>query len=279
MERRYAMKYDGHVHTPYCPHGSSDSFVQYIERALQLGLKEISFTEHAPLPEGFVDTTPTTDSAMHIDDLQPYFEDIQIVKERYKSQIKINVGLEIDFIEGFEEEIKIFLTKYGPFLDDSLLSVHFLKTGNDWICLDYSHELFGELTAKLGSVDEVYKCYYNTVEKAINSDLGEYKPKRIGHLTLVQKFQKKYPPSLHLDERVFALLDIIKQKGLALDYNGAGVMKDFCLEPYPSHRFVTYAQKIGIPLVYGSDAHQAKDLGQGFHQLLPVALSAPSSLK
>jgi len=37
---------DGHVHSPYCPHGSKDSFELYIESALKLGLKEITFTEH-----------------------------------------------------------------------------------------------------------------------------------------------------------------------------------------------------------------------------------------
>ena len=28
------MKIDGHVHTPFCPHGSSDLFEQYIEKAI-----------------------------------------------------------------------------------------------------------------------------------------------------------------------------------------------------------------------------------------------------
>ena len=44
------MKRDGHIHTPFCPHGTKDSFEEYIEKALSLGFKEISFTEHAPLP-------------------------------------------------------------------------------------------------------------------------------------------------------------------------------------------------------------------------------------
>ena len=26
------MKCDGHIHSPYCPHGTSDSFKQYIEK-------------------------------------------------------------------------------------------------------------------------------------------------------------------------------------------------------------------------------------------------------
>ena len=45
----------------------------------------------------------------------------------------------------------------------------------------------------LGSVESVYNLYYETLIKAINSDLGKYKPKRIGHLNLVRKYNKKFP--------------------------------------------------------------------------------------
>ena len=45
----------------------------------------------------------------------------------YKGKIKINCGLEIDYIEGFESEIKETLNQIGSKLDDAILSVHFLK--------------------------------------------------------------------------------------------------------------------------------------------------------
>jgi len=100
------MKRDGHVHTPFCPHGTKDRFEDYIEKALTLGMEEISFTEHAPLPKGFMDTTPAKDSAMSWSELSLYFDELERVKKIYKGKIKINSGLEIDFIEGFESEIK-----------------------------------------------------------------------------------------------------------------------------------------------------------------------------
>lgn len=33
---------DGHIHTPYCPHGTDDSFEEYVQKAIQVGLDEIS---------------------------------------------------------------------------------------------------------------------------------------------------------------------------------------------------------------------------------------------
>jgi histidinol-phosphatase (PHP family) len=57
-------KRDGHIHTPYCPHGTKDELKKYIKRAIDLEFDEITFTEHAPLPKGFEDAAPTKDSSM-----------------------------------------------------------------------------------------------------------------------------------------------------------------------------------------------------------------------
>ena len=29
------VKRDGHIHSPYCPHGTKDSFEMYVEKALE----------------------------------------------------------------------------------------------------------------------------------------------------------------------------------------------------------------------------------------------------
>lgn len=44
------IKRDGHIHSPFCPHGSSDTMASYCERAIAHGIETITFTEHAPLP-------------------------------------------------------------------------------------------------------------------------------------------------------------------------------------------------------------------------------------
>lgn len=260
------MKRDGHVHTPFCPHGTKDSLEEYIARALELGIEEISFTEHAPLPEGFVDTTPDKDSAMDIGMLELYFSEIERVKKKYEDKITIHSGLEIDYIEGYEKEIKAFLNEVGPRLDDAILSVHFLKHGSHYHCLDYSPQTFAEMVKEFGSVEAIYHKYYETVRLSIQSDLGPYKPRRIGHLTLVHKFQKRFP--YQGDERtaIIELLELMKEQNLEMDYNGAGTAKPLCREPYPPDWVVHMAKERQIPLIYGSDAHQAKELAQGWEQ-------------
>ncbi|PLR98156.1 histidinol-phosphatase HisJ [Bacillus sp. T33-2] len=254
---------DGHVHTPYCPHGTKDTLEAYVEMAISLGYKTITFAEHAPLPAGFTDAAPTRDSAMDNDMLEEYFADLDRVKRTYTGKIIIYAGLEIDYIEGFEEQTTAFLNRVGPRLDDAILSVHFLQNTGVYDCLDYSPGVFGSMAERYGSTEMVHERYYQTVLKSILADMGPYKPRRIGHMTLACKFQLKYPSSRCFQNEITAILSAISQKGYELDYNGAGTAKPLCREPYPPDWIVKEAVRLGIPLVYGSDAHQAKELGQG----------------
>ncbi|MFC4404470.1 histidinol-phosphatase HisJ [Gracilibacillus xinjiangensis] len=259
---------DYHVHTNYCPHGSNDQINKYIENAISLGLKEISFTEHAPLPKNFDDPTPENDSAMNWNDLANYIEEIQRLKEKYHKKIRINLGFELDYIEGFDSEISHFLDQTGPVIDDAILSVHMLKNpSGQYVCLDYSAEMFAEIIKQFGSVDKVYEQYYRTLNLAIRADLGKYKPQRIGHITLIEKYSKKYLPKNDYTHTIERLLDQISRENLALDINTAGLFKEDCNRIYPDESIIVKAHHKGIALIPGSDSHTASHLARGFNQL------------
>ncbi|MFC7373361.1 histidinol-phosphatase HisJ [Fictibacillus iocasae] len=262
------MRFDGHVHTPFCPHGSSDTLNEYAERALSLGYSGITFTEHAPLPYGFTDPVPESDSAMKREDLPRYFQALKEIKQEFKGRLQIFTGLEVDFIEGFEKETDAFLTDVQDYLDDAILSVHFLQHKGKYWCMDYSEDLFGEMASVFGSVDDIYAAYYKTVKDSVQFRFSSFQPRRIGHITLARKFHKRYPAQRTFAEDILFILEEIKARDYQLDYNGAGTVKPNCQEPYPSDWVVQEAAKRKIPLVYGSDAHTAAGLHQGFSELL-----------
>lgn len=270
-----SKKYDGHVHSPYCPHGSTDSLESYVEEAIKLGFKGMTFTEHAPLPPSFCDPVPDKDSGMSFERLDEYLIAVKKIKDAYQGKIEIKCGLEIDYIEGFEAETAAFLEEVGPKLDDAILSVHFLLHNNQYTCLDFSPDSFEELVQSLGSIEEVHKLYYQTVFKSLRADLGMYKPKRIGHITLVNKFQKKFPIEDTFRDNMIKILDEVERQDLSLDYNAAGTVKPLCKEPYPPSWVIHEVANRKIPLIYGSDAHSYKGIGQGFEQLEPISLSSP----
>lgn len=259
----YLIKHDRHIHTPFCPHGSKDTLAEYVEQALDLGLSVISFTEHAPLPKGFIDTVPDKNSAMSADSLALYLESCLEIKESYSDKIQINIGLEVDYIQGYEKETTAFLNKWGPQLDDSILSVHFLKPhGSDYICLDYGVNTFEELLVQCGSLKNVYQLYYDTLLKSIACQLGAFTPKRIGHISLVRKFQKLFPKNFDDAHFLDQTLKAIAYHNKSLDVNAAGLFKEHCQEVYPPTSWLDRAKKMNIPLIYGSDAHVSKQLGQ-----------------
>lgn len=272
------MKADGHIHTPYCPHGSTDSFEMYAFEAIAQGFTEITFTEHAPLPPSFSDPTPDKDSGMKREDVEHYIRDILSIKEKFKEKLTIHLGFEVDYIEGFEEETTQFLNEYGKYIDDSILSVHFLKKDDNYYCLDFSEAEFGRMVSIFGSVEQIYDTYYNTVYSSIKAELGAYKPRRIGHITLARKFQKLFPCNNRYETQIDNILEAMKEAKLQLDYNGAGAIKEFCQEPYPPDWVIKKAIEKEIPLIYGSDAHAAKGIGQGFQSLYSSKyLARPSS--
>ena len=256
------MKKDGHIHTPYCPHGTLDSFHRYIEKAIKHGFEEITFTEHAPLPAGFLDPTPQKDSGMDLQQLENYISDLEQLKKQYKQDIVISTGLEVDYISNFEEETTKFLDTYGKYLDDAILSVHFLYYQQKYVCIDYSKETFLEFVQLTGEPLSIYKLYYKTVMDSIKSELGKYKPKRIGHITLVHKFQLALSEKINDEQYIREILQELKNSNLQLDLNSAGLAKPYCRESYPPLPFVQEARALGIPIIFGSDAHQVKDLHQ-----------------
>ncbi|PSL43622.1 histidinol-phosphate phosphatase [Salsuginibacillus halophilus] len=267
------IRRDGHVHTPYCPHGSDADWASYVEKAAAFGLKEITFAEHAPLPAGFSDPAPTKDSAMDAHHLENYFNEIKALKKEYKQLITIYTGLEIDYITGFETETKQLLNEIGGLLDDAVLSVHFMPTATSYICIDYDSREFERFVTEAGGIDEAARQYYETVQASITADLGAYQPKRIGHPALITKFQNLIPASQEIEtfylSRVFQTM---AKNRAVLDYNGAGVKKADCGQPYPKAPWAAYAENLGIPIVYGSDAHHPDGLMQGFNELENVQL-------
>jgi histidinol-phosphatase (PHP family) len=271
---------DYHIHTNFCPHGSNDLMEQYIKKALSLNLKEITFTEHAPLPVGFVDPTPNHDSAMSWNDLEEYIQTIYQLKQLYQKKLKINLGFEVDYIEGYEKQTKEFLDQYGEHIDDAILSVHMLQTPNkEYVCIDYSREMFGHIIDTFGSVDSIYEKYYQTIEKAIQCNLGKYKPKRLGHLTLIEKFHLIYPAKNNYNEKMDEILLQIETKNMELDLNSAGLFKEDCREIYPNISIINKAIKRNIPLVPGSDSHASNGLTKGFDQFPnTIPLSKPTYL-
>lgn len=271
LNRHRSRRVDGHVHSELCPHGSGDRSALMVEKAIELHLEKICFTEHAPLPVEFAkdylgDAKALDTAALNVNQVESYLALGLELQREYGHKIDISLGFEVDYLPGYESYTRTFLDQYGPVTGDSILSVHFMEgmAGGFW-CLDYSEEEFQNAFGPwLKTPGELYARYFELLARAVKTDFGPYSPKRIGHLDLIKKYQKHFHFPHDLDETskglVMDILKTLKAQGRELDYNLAGLRKENCQAPYPSAYIQGMAYTVGVPYVLGSDAHSIKDL-------------------
>src|SRR5208283_2848939 len=100
------LYYDYHMHTPLCGHaeGLPD---EYVNQAIKVGLKEIGFADHAPMVH-----KPMPGITMSFDELPKYHAMIEDVQKRFASRISIKIGVELDFLPGYEDKTKLIVEGY-----------------------------------------------------------------------------------------------------------------------------------------------------------------------
>ena len=92
-----------HVHTYRCGHAQDISDAEYIKRAIELGSRCITFTDHAPFPGN-----PFRNRMLY-EQLDEYIATLKELKEIYRPQILVKIGLEIEYLPSFGryyEELK-----------------------------------------------------------------------------------------------------------------------------------------------------------------------------
>src|SRR5471032_2572710 len=93
-----SMRTDYHMHTPLCGHAVGAPR-DYILAAQQAGLAEIGFSDHNPMPTQF------DDWRMAPGQLPQYVEMIKEAQREFP-RMPIRLGLECDFIPGYEGHIR-----------------------------------------------------------------------------------------------------------------------------------------------------------------------------
>lgn len=242
------MHIDYHTHHVRCGHAEG-RLEEYVQRAIELGYDQLGLSDHMPL----IHVDPASyypEMAMPMEELPRYVEECLLLKDRYQGQIDIRVGLEGDYIEGYEEQIERIIAEY-PW-DYVIGSVHFL---GEWDITDYRQTQGWEGKDPL----EVYRQYYDAVQKAAATGFYDI----MGHLDVIKRFG--YGPGKEQADEVIALenaaLSAVAKSGKAMELNASGLSKA-CEEMFPSRRMLEEAIALGIPLTLGSDAHQPGKLGE-----------------
>ena len=113
-------RYLFHVHTFRCGHAEMISDEEYIQKAT-----DIWFTDYAPFPGN------PFGGRMKCEELLEYISTLKGLKKQYQRQIKIHIGLEIEYFSGYDQSGYYKELSSNPDLEILLLGQHMAEDPED----------------------------------------------------------------------------------------------------------------------------------------------------
>lgn len=228
------MNYNYHTHTHRCSHASG-SEEEYIQKAIASGIKFMGFSDHAPFvfPDGF-----ESSYRVPLKDAEKYVSELKILREKYKNDIEIVIGYEMEYYpEYFSSMLNSAIESGAEYL---ILGQHFI--GDE--CTDGMHT-----TAKTDSVTRL-NGYVNAVLEAIKSGVFTY----IAHPDVLNF----YGDESAYNEEMRKICVASREYNIPLEINFLGIRYS---RRYPDERFWKLAGEEKSPVVFGFDAHDVDSAG------------------
>ncbi|MFP4163154.1 MAG: histidinol-phosphatase [Chitinispirillaceae bacterium] len=245
---------DYHVHTSYCGHAEG-SITQYVESAILKGIKSIGFSDH--LGRYYLNRNQRRKNwswGMKDEDVERYFEEISSVREIYKNQINISIGLEIDYIEGAEEKAEKILRSL-PF-DFTLASIHCLPR--------FGWRHIGQITEIHPAL--IYTEYFKAARSALKCGLFQ----SLAHLDFIWRYipipeKKKVNIFSEIEETVNE--SVKSSTALEINSNAYSWSKIHRPQKDPFDFFLDRISECKKEITVGSDAHSPVDVGNHFNEI------------
>ena len=221
-----------HTHTMRCRHARGNE-EEYIRAALQAGMKELGFSDHAPQP---FKGSYYSKMRMYPWQLEEYVQTLQELRQEYAGQIDIHIGLE---------------TEYYPDLFDELLGwardagVEYMILGQHWPGNEegepHVYQPFDEYPFLVRVADQMLEAMYTGMFTYVaHPDL----PRFLGDDRLYRQQMRR-------------IIQGAKRCGLPLEINLHGLR---CGCAYPDERFWEVVAEEDCPVILGADAHDPEEL-------------------
>ena len=253
------MLTDYHVHTPYCGHAHG-KIIQYIDRAVELGIAEIGFADHlGRYYLTHVQRRRFWDWGMNERNISRYIAELLELRDVYRDRISIKIGLEIDYIEGADELLAPFLEHF-PF-DFTLASIHCLPRFG-WTHLSEYRNY---------DLEQVIYEYFRCAKAALRSR----KFSSLAHPDFIWRYLKVTEGTIAAmyEREIRELVQEAAQSGICIEINANGYLWSNGTDaggPDPFIMLLGELRSQQVPVTIGSDAHDPRMVGKAFDDLIPV---------
>lgn len=236
---------DCHVHSEFSA-DSDTPMERQIERAIQSGLKILTFTDHYDLD------FPKLDGQDFLFDIPEYFDKITSMRQRYEGKIQIRYGIEL----GIQPHLGMECHKISELYDwDFIIASTHLIFGLD----PYYKEVFEKYTEK-----ECYEEYFRLTYENMKT-FSEYST--YGHLDYIVRYgpnkNREYSYERYKEWIDKCLMHLIEQ-GKALEVNTSGYRSGLGYANPQADVLVRYRELGGELLTIGSDSHAPEQIAYDF---------------
>jgi len=254
---------DFHLHSKLSLDSKANMSDQ-IEKAIELGLEEICFTEHLDFDERERSLTKnlTLGPRSGFMDETDYERQIAEARQQYSHRIKIGYGVEAGQGNHAPQQAEALI--HAHHYDFVLASIHLMHESGMVISVPWREGL---------SEAETYPVYFDDLVLLSGMDFFDV----IAHCDIIKRFgiekfgpfqAKKYEEQIRI---AFANL-IAKGKGIEINTSG---LRQSCHETMPNLTLLQWYREMGGEiLTLGSDAHAPGSLAYGLKQGYELAREA-----
>lgn len=235
--KNMGIKYNYHTHTYRCKHSQAKD-EEMVLAAIQMGMKEIGFSDHMPWP---LVEHECQRVRMDVTEMEEYIQSIQALKEKYKDQITIYLGFEAEYYENRKDWLP-YVKEHYP-VDYFIFGNHF-----------HDYEEWDNYMGTFSDQKNLCKYYYDDSEKALRSGMYLY----FAHPDL-------YLREAELNEEQMAtarkLCLLCKELDIPMEYNLLGrKIREKKPDYYPRDEFWKIAAEVGVKVIIGGDFHEVDQI-------------------
>ncbi len=249
--------WDYHTHSKLCNHAIG-SLKDYIHSAIDKNLKQIGLSDHHPmifLPK------PFHQYAMPLEELELYFREANALKQIYRENIDVLIGLEVDYFNKAYSKNKTVIKQYEGDLNYLIGSIHVIPL-KEHEALAIDMEEFIPTIKRIG-IDRMFLSYYKAMEELVKTKYFDI----LGHFDLPKKIGLAPEEKDLIWQRILSVIDQIEETEILVEINTSGI-RNAVKEQYPSDDIIKELILREIPLTLGSDAHSPVDIAYGFDETM-----------
>ena len=222
-----------HTHTPRCRHAEGTE-EEYVQAALDSDLQILGFSDHTPywFPGDYY-----SHMRMYPDQLTEYCESVRKVQKQYAGQLRIHLGMEVEYYPAYFAEMLSKLRDQG---------IEYFLLGQHWLGSEIDEPYNGRPTED----ETLLKRYCDQVIEAMQTGLFTY----LAHPDLIHYVGDPKIYQRHMRR----ICREAKSCAVPLEINLLGLNEG---RHYPNRLFWEVVAEENCDCVIGCDAHKPSAIG------------------